>query len=685
MHFDKGHKLSGADIKTYLLERKRVLGGYTSAERGFHVFHELLNGAPKSLKDIIQLSGNETKYRITASGSNVSDAATDKENWKQLVEAMALLDVPLQPVCEILSSLLHLSNLNFTNIDHDEINKISNLLNISSEELQRILTTMKISTPTDEVVIPLTSQQSELQRDAVIMTIYQGLFTYLVSCINSKLSFDDDLSKSRISILDIFGFEWYDNNSSNTVSNSLEQLCINYCNEALQRQFSNFALHLEYQEYAEEGLITSLLPTSSNDSNEVISCLERSVFNIVNDMSLSLRGNDNMTHMDAITRQIRYEKPILTATPTQQANGRFQIQHYAGNVVYDTSEFLTKNNDVPLTSVLAGLLDTSKSMFIRNLSQQIQPKQELSSRRIGSAKNQSKTTLQIFTKQLSSLMRTINKTQPHYIRCIKPNSNARKLEFDRDLVVKQLRCNGVLEAVRVARLGFPHRMGGADFLQRYSICIEGLHHRPSQCPLFDNSFPPNLDQVQHLVERLSIKQDIQLGKKTKINSGKVFLTQLAYERLEVKRMIVLVEYATVIESNVRCWLARKEVAARRLLKRQKEEEEKIRLMQVEQQRIAQEQKERLAVQNQLVSRLSPPTIGVDSTPVRYHVKKLAARKQRDVKRAPPIPRKDLIRRIHALCHNDLKGTRNKWERELELSKKFKWKLVGANWTRVDMK
>ncbi|CAN0193358.1 unnamed protein product [Ectocarpus sp. 13 AM-2016] len=55
-------------------------------------------------------------------------------------------------------------------------------------------------------------------------------------------------------------------------------------------------------------------------------------------------------------------------------------------------------------------------------------------------------------------MDMIRDTRPHYIRCIKPNDNAEPDEVSRVRVMEQLRYGGVLEAVRVARSGYPVRL-----------------------------------------------------------------------------------------------------------------------------------------------------------------------------------------------------------------------------------
>lgn len=72
-----------------------------------------------------------------------------------------------------------------------------------------------------------------------------------------------------------------------------------------------------------------------------------------------------------------------------------------------------------------------------------------------------------FSKQLSYLIKRIESTTPHYIRCIKPNEDLLPSVYDCAVVGDQLKCNGVLEAIRIARLGFPQRYSHSAFLDRY--------------------------------------------------------------------------------------------------------------------------------------------------------------------------------------------------------------------------
>lgn len=81
-------------------------------------------------------------------------------------------------------------------------------------------------------------------RDAFAKALYSSLFSWLVARVN-HIVYKGTKQTAAISILDIFGFE-------NFTENSLEQLCINYANENLQFYFNKHIFKLEQQEYAKE-------------------------------------------------------------------------------------------------------------------------------------------------------------------------------------------------------------------------------------------------------------------------------------------------------------------------------------------------------------------------------------------------------------------------------------------------
>ena len=77
-------------------------------------------------------------------------------------------------------------------------------------------------------------------------------------------------------------------------------------------------------------------------------------------------------------------------------------------------------------------------------------------------------------EQLNNLMETLRQTQPHFVRCIIPNHEKKAGKIVAPLVLDQLRCNGVLEGIRICRLGFPNRILFQEFRQRYEILTPGI-------------------------------------------------------------------------------------------------------------------------------------------------------------------------------------------------------------------
>lgn len=85
-----------------------------------------------------------------------------------------------------------------------------------------------------------------------------------------------------------------------------------------------------------------------------------------------------------------------------------------------------------------------------------------------------------FREQLRSLVAGLDTTQLHFVRCVKPNGKQRPGDFDRGAVLRQLRCCGVLETVRLARAGFPVRHPYAEFFELYAPLASLLKGRAGE-------------------------------------------------------------------------------------------------------------------------------------------------------------------------------------------------------------
>merc|ERR1740131_823572 len=143
--------------------------------------------------------------------------------------------------------------------------------------------------------------------------------------------------------------------------------------------------------------------------------------------------------------------------------GDFILHHYAGSVGYSVAGWLEKNKD-PINAHTAGLFSKAGNSLLSHLFVDYDP--DKAGKRKGSA---FQTVSFRHKESLKNLMDTLMATSPHFVRCIIPNENKAAGEIDGQLCLHQLRCNGVLEGIRICRKGFPSRMLFNDFKQRYQI------------------------------------------------------------------------------------------------------------------------------------------------------------------------------------------------------------------------
>merc|ERR1712200_335471 len=152
-------------------------------------------------------------------------------------------------------------------------------------------------------------------------------------------------------------------------------------------------------------------------------------------------------------------------------NAHFAVIHYAGTVSYNVTAWLEKNKD-PVNDTVVDVLKRSANNLLVHLwrdhpGQSSPPEEEKGKKK--KKGGGAKTVSSVYLVQLGELMSTLHATEPHFIRCIVPNTHKQPLVVETDLIMHQLTCNGVLEGIRVCMLGFPNRMLYPDFKSRYAI------------------------------------------------------------------------------------------------------------------------------------------------------------------------------------------------------------------------
>jgi myosin heavy subunit len=514
IQFTATGKLVGACVDTYLLEKVRLVT-QSAGERNYHIFFELLSGAMDS-RELSQYylapTARPTDFCMTAAGTyDRRDGVTDKDTYRQLRLAMNTMKFSVgeqKQVFSVVAAILHSSNLTFQDLPAEEsaLNEsnvhllpVCHLLGVPPEYLNQALCYFSITAGNQTIERSLTRQKAEKGLEALLKATYGALFSYLVKRINDSISFkehqrahhsddeeeddddDDDAVKSvkmnplnrpaaSIGVLDIFGFESF-------TTNSFEQLCINYCNEALQQQFNAFVLKNEQAEYEREGIEWSFIEFPENQ--DVLDLIEKrgtGILSILDDQCRAPGPSDRAFAQNVYNNCKGTTR--LTVSRKQRATNQFSVHHYAGPVEYTTEGFTEKNRD-ELPKEMTELLKHSEIPFIRELAEIMETSHDVSSdAKVGGTPTPKKlsrmdssigraTVGGQFRRQLRELRVKIDATSPHYVRCLKPNDNLVPDHFDTAIVAEQLRCGGILEAVRVARAGFTQHYPHSDFVRRY--------------------------------------------------------------------------------------------------------------------------------------------------------------------------------------------------------------------------
>jgi myosin V len=486
LQFDARHAIVGARIRTYLLEKIRVICQAPS-ERNFHVFYELLAAVSSrgTCPPAIAAAASAWRlrsardFRIVNQSGCVTrrdgiDDATQFLRTHGAMQQIGLRDDEIVDVFSVVAALLHLGNVAFAErVDTSEsvvaagnepFGTAASLLRVAPEPLAFAMTKRTLTTATETLTVALDAAQAEHTRNALVMECYRLLFAWLVGKINSKIHCDD-AGVDCIGLLDIFGFE-------DMAVNSFEQLCINYANEALQHQFNGFVFDEEQKLYAREGIQWTFVDFPNNKA-----CLELfekkplGIFSLCDQECLFPQGTDR-----ALLAKLyaEFQKPAHKhahfAPPASgwQRQSHFVVAHYAGRVSYAVDGFLAKNKDA-FCETAAALLATSANALVQSLSLAATTTTTTATAMAGCTSGKAaKSTLAAvsvgtqFKLQLNDLLDRIRATAPHYVRCIKPNDASQSDAFVAPRVLEQLRCGGVLEAVRVAR----GRAGGASGLPR---------------------------------------------------------------------------------------------------------------------------------------------------------------------------------------------------------------------------
>uniref|UniRef100_A0A8C4V647 Myosin heavy chain 10 n=1 Tax=Falco tinnunculus TaxID=100819 RepID=A0A8C4V647_FALTI len=538
INFDVTGYIVGANIETYLLEKSRAVR-QAKDERTFHIFYQLLAGAGEHLKSDLLLEGFNN-YRFLSNGYIPIPGQQDKDNFQETMEAMHIMGFShdeILSMLKVVSSVLQFGNISFKkerNTDQASMpentvaQKLCHLLGMNVMEFTRAILTPRIKVGRDYVQKAQTKEQADFAVEALAKATYERLFRWLVHRINKALDRTKRQGASFIGILDIAGFEIFEvlQNTANQIFNVLDNL------------------------------------------------LWHSMLSLLDEECWFPKATDKTFVEKLVQEQGTHSKFQKPRQLKDKAD--FCIIHYAGKVDYKADEWLMKNMD-PLNDNVATLLHQSSDKFVAELwKDEIQNIQRacfydnitglhdppvdrivgldqvtgITETAFGSAyktkKGMFRTVGQLYKESLTKLMATLRNTNPNFVRCIIPNHEKRAGKLDPHLVLDQLRCNGVLEGIRICRQGFPNRIVFQEFRQRYEILT------PNAIP---KGFMDGKQACERMIRALELDPNLY-----RIGQSKIFFRAGVLAHLEEERDLKITDIIIFFQAVCRGYLARKAFA-----------------------------------------------------------------------------------------------------------------------------
>ena len=573
LQFDNSGQLAGAHIKTYLLEKTRVVSP-GPMERGYHVGYMLCQS--RELAGILGLPPAQELVYLGRTGCVVSPGWDDAQELADCLESFTRIGVPPDDrdrLWRVIAALLLLGEIDFGPDDAPEskitdtarLEQMCALIDVDPEPMSRGLTIKMTKMGADWIQAPNTPARASELRHGFARSMYSTCFDWLVKQVNTSLRLESPTggaaepeepsgAQQFIGILDIFGFETFQ-------VNSLEQLCINYCNERLQSTFNEAVFQAVQEENAAEGVELPEADLSEIDNSAVVKLIggrPNGILPALNEECVVPKGTDG-TMLEKLFQA--HKQNTLLSKPVKLAEG-FTVKHFVGPVTYLATNILLKNKD-PVSEDLMVLLQRSRSPFVQALFSATSETKTLLAKK---KDTRFQGVAAKFQKQLEELLRLIGYSHMHFIRCIKPNRDKKPRMFVDELVVAQLRCSGVFEAVRVIGMGFPDRLPHFLIVGQYARMLP-----EDQRPEVDEEgrlLISEPDAVADILAKLDVApEEFALG------ISKVFLKAGVLARLRLRQQEMMASKAKVLQAMARGFFARNRVMRLREVRQRELEEE----------------------------------------------------------------------------------------------------------------
>lgn len=549
INFDNSGFIAGANIETYLLEKSRAIR-QTSDERTFHIFYQLLSGATaQQRKDFILEDAKH--YKFLTAGKVQVPGVDDVQEFQSTVKSMQIMGMgadDINSVFRTVSAVLLFGNMQFkqernteqaTLPDNTVAQQVAHLLGLNVTDMVRGFLKPRIKVGRETVTKAQNKEQCEFAVEAIGKALYERLFKWIVMRINRSLDRTKRQGASFIGILDIAGFEIF-------AMNSFEQLCINYTNEKLQQLFNHTMFILEQEEYQREGIEWKFIDFGL-DLQPTIDLIEKpmGILALLDEECFFPKATDK-SYIDKLNNSHSVHPKFCKSEFRDKAD--FAVIHYAGRVDYSGHQWLMKNMD-PLNENIVSLLQNSQDPYIVQIWKDAEivgmAQQAMGDSQFGARtrKGMFRTVSQLYKEQLAKLMVTLRNTNPNFVRCIIPNHDKRAGKIDAPLVLDQLRCNGVLEGIRICRQGFPNRIPFQEFRQRYELLTPNI---------IPKGFMDGKKACEMMIQALELEPNLY-----RIGQSKIFLRAGVLASLEEERDIKMTDLIVHFQAFCRGMIARK--------------------------------------------------------------------------------------------------------------------------------
>lgn len=494
--FDSGVTLIGAEMENYLLEKTRVVS-LDDGERSFHVFYAMCKASPLGFQKQYLLTQGDRPCDLNTFGlfrqnsfhsnKNIDDAQV----WSELNQAFSTLNFKAfeqDSLWRILSVVLHLSSLEVDSSHYEEgrvpcrivedshFQAVLQLLGCPREETQLALTTrvrvVREFLSSKSIATPHSPDNVRNFINSLAKELYFKLFNWLFRKLNLGIkgrAISNDSKLRSIGLLDIYGFEV-------GLTNTLNQLLINYTNEKLQNVFITHVFKNECKKFVDEGLQDHIHNITFQDNLSLIRAIDSTVvpqgiFGLLNQVcTLNQTDANFLTNLQTLANDSTFAlKSFVHFMPMKR--NVFLVRHSAKEVDYAVSGFVEQNKDeVPLT-ITALILNSHPA--IADVYNQVVDKIETASPEGPWSKE--KFTCSKFSTGINGLMDKLSLNECHFVRCVKPNNGKLKQLFKHDVVLRQITYMGLLDSLRIRKFNYHNRLAYPDFYNTYQDLDSSTH------------------------------------------------------------------------------------------------------------------------------------------------------------------------------------------------------------------